>query len=173
MNSILIRGIIILILITISFVISKSRNKFANISYMIITTILSAYGFMRTWMLTRELDMELLRYHLDGHIDYEFMIWAFHKYKVVAVISLYATTAILFICSLASMFMKRKHVTNNTWIVYLVNIYRIIIIVFSMVYSYFTFNKHFSLVNYIVELAIAQCLIVYQPLIMKRRWYDK
>lgn len=173
MNTLLIRSIIILILITISFVISKNRNKFANISYMIITTILSVYGFMRTWMLTRELDMELLRYHLDGRIDYEFMIWAFHKYKIFAVISINATAVILFICSLGGIFMKRKNVKSNTWIAYLVIMYRITIIIFSLVYSYLTFNKYFGLASFIIELAIAQCLIVYHPLIMKRRWYDR
>lgn len=173
MNTVLIRTIVILILITISFVISKSRSKIACISYMIITSILMLFGWERTWMLTRELNMELLHYHLEGRIDYEFMVWAFQKYKTFAVISLIATTIILFIWSLSNFFKELNQGKKLYWIVYLVFGYRIIIILFSIIYSYSTINKHFSLVDYILEFAIAQCLIIYLPLILRKRWYDK
>lgn len=172
-NTLLMKAILLFGLITLSFFLGNSKKKYTNIIYVIITYALTLTGFVWASMLHRELSTTLSSRNLNGIIDYEFMMWALNKFKRYAVIAYLTTFIIIIISSSIITWKHRKKSININWIVSLIISYRILLIIVSFIYSYYTINKLFDLASYIMEFAIAQCLITYLPLVTKAKWYEK
>lgn len=161
---------ILFIIIFINCIFSLSKHKFSNICYMVISFVLAVGGGSWTIMIPTELHYRLQSHMVNGRLDNEFVIWAMDKFKLYAVRTILATLIILLVCSsiLLIASIKKEHKLLYA-IDYIVNIYRFVLILVGFWYSYQTINKEFDLASYIMNITLAQCLLLYLPLLIKKK----
>lgn len=163
-------GFILLVLIILmNFIFSLCKQKIFYICYIVISFILGVAGGTWSVILPRELYYQLQNRLFHERLDEEFVIWAIDKFKLYTNSTLVVTTIVLFICA-CIFIIKRIKKDNKLWyaIGYIVNIYRFILILFGFYYSIQTINKEFDLARYIMNMTIAECLLLYVPLMIKK-----
>lgn len=161
---------IIISIILVNFIFSLSKQKILSICYIIISGILGVAGCVWTFILPKRLNYQLHNYMVNERLDKEFVTWALDKFRPYAMWSLIATIIILITCS-CIFFLASIKKENNAWhaVGYIVNIYRFALILYGFLYSYKTINKRFDITSYIMNITLAECLILYIPLLIKKK----
>lgn len=161
--------ILLVITILINSVFNLCKQKIFYICYMLISFILGVAGGVWCSLLPRELYFQLQSRFSKDRLDEEFIIWAIDKFKLYALNTLVVTSIVLLICA-CIFIIKRIKKDNKLWYIigYIVNIYRFILILFGFCYSFQTINKEFDIARYIMNMTIAECLLLYVPLMIKK-----
>lgn len=166
---------LLVIIIIINSVFNLCKQKIFYKMYLVISFFLGVAGGERCSLLLTELNIHLQSRLSNGRLDEEFVIWAIDKFKLYAHRTLIVTSIILFICSciffVERIFIEKIRKENKLLyaVGYIVNIYRFILVLYGLWYSYQTINKEFDLARYIMIMTIAECLILYVPLIIKKK----
>jgi len=161
----------IAIIVAINFFIGLGKSNVMKKSYMVISSILSLVGisgiiFTRIHLIS-SLNKKFVNSQFPVDSD-EFTTWAINKFDFFAAISISATCiVIIFLCYLLFTNKKDSIVMSNFSSI--VNVFRVIIFLFAVLYGMDTVHKFFDLASYILALAIFEIFVLYIPLIAKRR----
>lgn len=156
---------IIILIICLGF----GKSKPFKICYIIISSILATLG-MIGMIFARPILVSTLEKNLDsGRLEIDRIEWVINNYDSFASVSIKFTA---FICLLiiVLLYLSRSNKKSKLWnsvtaVVYMI---RFFLIVTALVYSYDLINYEFDVASYILTMAIAETLVLYIPIVVRR-----
>lgn len=159
----------LIVIIIINFLIGLGKSKIINIFYILLSFMLFIFGMANMQTDRNKIYSKLYIMMHEGHINSDFYSWAIDKYRLISVTSLLVTYGIIIVVNIIlNVCSKKKESIMWTGLTIYINVFRIILLITGILYSYGTINKLFDIAGYIINLSIYECLMLYYPLLTKR-----